>query len=94
MSGLGFTFQTSTTRDCVTISTVDDGVPEADERFSVRLLNPTSEVMVVVGTPGTASIVILDDDEPTTQPPPSSENRIPLSALSHTPFTNLAITSQ
>ena len=71
ISGLGFTFQPGSTRDCVTISTVDDRDIESNERFSLSLLSPSSQVMVRIGSPSSATITILDNEETTSQPPSS-----------------------
>ena len=63
ISGEGFTFQPFSTRDCITIGTVDDFVIESDERFIVSLLNPISAVTVTVGSPDAASVTISDNEE-------------------------------
>ena len=71
ISGDGFTFQPSSTRDCITISTVDDRDIENSERFTVSIVIPTGDVVVGVGSPGSASVIITDNEE-TTSPPSTS----------------------
>ena len=68
ISGESFTFQPFSTRDCITISTVDDFVIESNERFTVSLLSPISTVTVTVGSPDTAFVTITDNEEITAPP--------------------------
>jgi MYXO-CTERM domain-containing protein len=55
----------------ITLSIVDDSIPEGDESLEVSLFNPT---LGSLGTPAKLTVVIKDNDPPSssTPPPPSA----------------------